>query len=180
MATWHPCDPANDANVGLPHSDDQQPNVSATGGAAPASCHGTPDCRKGLSPCGDPVDLDIEILYRDAVRLSRRCANKDKVCCQVAERSLFLWNNEAIVGLVAQHRVAVVPAVVPALERNARSHWNLAVHNLSINVRKMFQEMDSTLYDQCRSRFEHDEVCIPSSTPTPLVGTKQTFVYGRL
>lgn len=86
----------------------------------------------------------------------------------MAERSLFLWNNEAIVGLVAQHRVAVVPAVVPALERNARSHWNLAVHNLSINVRKMFQEMDSALYDQCRSRFEHDEVwtsCFGNCSP---------------
>lgn len=76
----------------------------------------------------------------------------------MAERSLFLWNNEAVVGLVAQHRGAVVPAVLPALERNARSHWNPAVHGLTVNVRKMFQEMDAQLYEQCRQRFEHEEV----------------------
>jgi len=54
---------------------------------------------------------------------------------QVAERSLFLWNNEYIVSLVAQHRHAVLPLVFPALERNARSHWNPAVHGLTVNVR---------------------------------------------
>lgn len=91
-------------------------------------------------------------LYIDTYFVVRRGA------VQVAERSLFLWNNEAIVGLVAQHRAAVVPAVLPALERNARSHWNPAVHGLTVNVRKMFQEMDGPLYEQCRQRFEHEEV----------------------
>jgi serine/threonine-protein phosphatase 2A regulatory subunit B' len=89
-----------------------------------------------------------------------RCLNSSHF--QVAERSLFLWNNEAIVGLVAQHRGAVVPAVLPALERNARSHWNPAVHGLTVNVRKMFQEMDAPLYDQCRQRFEHEEIDQPA------------------
>jgi serine/threonine-protein phosphatase 2A regulatory subunit B' len=66
---------------------------------------------------------------------------------QVAERALFLWNNDYIVQLVAQNRAAVLACVLPALERNARSHWNLTVHTLSCNVRKMFQEMDAGLYD---------------------------------
>ena len=43
---------------------------------------------------------------------------------QVAERSLFLWNNEYIVSLVAQQRIAVLPLVFAALERNERHHWN--------------------------------------------------------
>ena len=54
---------------------------------------------------------------------------------QVAERSLFLWNNEYLVSLVAQQRHVVLPLVFPALERNARSHWNPAVHGLTFNVR---------------------------------------------
>ena len=58
---------------------------------------------------------------------------------QVAERSLFLWNNEYIVNLVAQHRHQLLPIVLPALEENTNNHWNPAVHGLTCNVRKMFQ-----------------------------------------
>ena len=46
----------------------------------------------------------------------------------MAERSLFLWNNEYIVQLVAQHRETVLPLVIGALEHNAKHHWNPAVH----------------------------------------------------
>jgi len=77
---------------------------------------------------------------------------------QVAERSLFLWNNEYIVSLVAQQRGAVLPLVFAALERNAASHWNPAVHGLTCNVRKMFQDMDEQLYEECRLRYEAEEV----------------------
>ena len=55
-----------------------------------------------------------------------------ETCCaawQVAERSLFLWNNEYIVSLVAQQRTAVLPLVFAALERNERSHWNPQVRS---------------------------------------------------
>jgi serine/threonine-protein phosphatase 2A regulatory subunit B' len=76
---------------------------------------------------------------------------------QVGERSLFLWNNEYIVSLVAGHRGAVLPLVVGALEHNAAHHWNPAVHNLSLNVRKMFQEMDAPLYEECRRAAEAGE-----------------------
>lgn len=84
-----------------------------------------------------------------------KCLNSSHF--QVAERSLFLWNNEYIVSLVAQHRTQVLPRVFPALEANARSHWNPAVHGLTCNVRKMFQEMDEQLYEECRQRFEAEE-----------------------
>jgi serine/threonine-protein phosphatase 2A regulatory subunit B' len=76
---------------------------------------------------------------------------------QVGERSLFLWNNEYIVQLVSQHRSVVLPIVVGALEHNAKHHWNPAVHNLSLNVRKMFQDMDGPLYEECRRRYEDGE-----------------------
>ncbi|CAI5521879.1 unnamed protein product [Closterium sp. Naga37s-1] len=76
---------------------------------------------------------------------------------QVAERTLFLWNNDYIVTLVAQNRAAILPLIFPALERNARSHWNQAVNGLTINVRKMFLEMDQQLYDDCQRHFLEDE-----------------------
>lgn len=56
----------------------------------------------------------------------------------------------------------VLPRVFPALEANARSHWNPAVHGLTCNVRKMFQEMDEQLYEECRQRFEAEEVSRPA------------------
>lgn len=79
------------------------------------------------------------------------------VYSQVAERALFLWNNDHIVSLVAQNRQVVLPLIFSALERNTRSHWNQAVHGLTLNVRKMFLEMDQDLFQECQRKFQEDE-----------------------
>lgn len=71
---------------------------------------------------------------------------------QVAERALFLWNNDQIIGLVALFRQQVLPLVLPALEDNTARHWNPAVHGLTLNVRKMFQELDEGLFEDCLRR----------------------------
>ncbi len=76
---------------------------------------------------------------------------------QVAERALFLWNNDHFVSLVAQNRHVVLPLIFAALERNTRSHWNQAVHGLTLNVRKMFLEMDQELFQECQRKFQEDE-----------------------
>lgn len=80
------------------------------------------------------------------------------VSMQVAERSLFLWNNEYIVSLVAQHRQVILPVVFNALESNARSHWNPAVHGLTSNVKKVFQDMDMNLWRECEAHYQQEEV----------------------
>ncbi len=72
---------------------------------------------------------------------------------QVAERALFLWNNEYIVSLIAQSRDKVLPLVFEALYTNSRAHWNSTVHGLTCNVVKLFMEMDSTLFDQCSNEY---------------------------
>jgi serine/threonine-protein phosphatase 2A regulatory subunit B' len=72
---------------------------------------------------------------------------------QVAERALFLWNNEYIVSLIAQSREKVLPLVFEALYTNSRAHWNSTVHGLTCNVVKLFMEMDSTLFDQCSNEY---------------------------
>ncbi|KAM0875938.1 hypothetical protein ACQ4PT_036490 [Festuca glaucescens] len=56
-----------------------------------------------------------------------RCLNSSHF--QVAERALFLWNNDHI------------------------SHWNQAVHGLTANVRKMFLDMDSELFEECQQQY---------------------------
>merc|ERR1719224_230676 len=70
---------------------------------------------------------------------------------QVAERALFLWNNEYIVSLIARQRDALLPIVFEALYTNSRSHWNSTVHGLTCNVVKLFMEMDPKLFDDCNS-----------------------------
>mmetsp|Transcript_25879 Transcript_25879/g.35704 ORF Transcript_25879/g.35704 Transcript_25879/m.35704 type:complete len:503 (-) Transcript_25879:295-1803(-) len=84
-----------------------------------------------------------------------KCINSSHF--QVGERALFLWNNDYIVSLVAQNRHVVLPVVFGALEKNARSHWNAAVHGLTCNVRKMFMEMDQGLFDECLRQFDEED-----------------------
>lgn len=69
-----------------------------------------------------------------------------QVLVQVAERSLFLWKNEYIVSLISQSKTEILPLIFSSLERNSRDHWNQTVHGLTNNVRKLFMEMDSALF----------------------------------
>uniref|UniRef100_A0A2P2ILN2 Serine/threonine protein phosphatase 2A regulatory subunit n=1 Tax=Rhizophora mucronata TaxID=61149 RepID=A0A2P2ILN2_RHIMU len=84
-------------------------------------------------------------------------------CCissshfQVAERALFLWNNDQIVNLIAHNRHVILPIIFPALEKNMHNHWNQAVLNLTLNVRKMFSEMDDALFLSCVDQFKDEE-----------------------
>ncbi|KAG1346238.1 Serine/threonine protein phosphatase 2A 57 kDa regulatory subunit B' kappa isoform [Cocos nucifera] len=76
---------------------------------------------------------------------------------EVAERALFLWNNDHVISLVAQNRQDIMPLIVPALEKNSQNHWNQAVLNLTMNVRKMLSEMDEELFLACQRKFEEEE-----------------------
>ncbi|GAB4856604.1 hypothetical protein Ancab_014520 [Ancistrocladus abbreviatus] len=84
-----------------------------------------------------------------------RCLNSPHF--QVAERALFLWNNEHIVSLIAQNRNVILPIIFEALEKNIQSHWNQAVHGLTVNVRKMFLDMDVELFEDCQRQYEEKQ-----------------------
>lgn len=84
-----------------------------------------------------------------------RCLNSSHF--QVAERALFLWNNDHIVSLIAQNRSAIFPIIFDALEKNMQGHWNQAVHGLTANVRKMFLDMDSELFEECQQKHAGEE-----------------------
>ncbi|CAH8385633.1 unnamed protein product [Eruca vesicaria subsp. sativa] len=84
-----------------------------------------------------------------------RCLNSSHF--QVAERSLFLWNNEHIVVLIAQNRSVILPIIFASLEKNTESHWNQAVHGLSSNIKRMFMEMDPELFEECEQEYEEKQ-----------------------
>ncbi|KAI4366909.1 hypothetical protein MLD38_022711 [Melastoma candidum] len=76
---------------------------------------------------------------------------------QVAERALFLWNNDRIVELIKQNRGIILPIVFPALEKNTKSHWNQVVQSLTQNVRKIFWDVDRALFEECSAKFKEAE-----------------------
>ncbi|KAL8245182.1 hypothetical protein R6Q59_011440 [Mikania micrantha] len=80
-----------------------------------------------------------------------RCLNSPHF--QVAERALFMWNNEHIVSLIAQNRTVILPIIFEALETNIQGHWNPAVHGLTSNIRKMFLDMDNQLFEECQKQY---------------------------
>merc|ERR550532_551531 len=78
---------------------------------------------------------------------------------QVAERSLFYWNNDFVVKLINQNRHKMFPVIVAALYRNSKQHWNSAVHGLTFNVLKILMEADPQLFDDCSAKHRADEEC---------------------
>ncbi|KAL5210651.1 hypothetical protein ABZP36_006274 [Zizania latifolia] len=84
-----------------------------------------------------------------------RCLNSSHF--QVAERALFLWNNDHIENLIKQNSRVILPIIFPALERNANGHWNQAVQSLTLNVRKLFSDHDVELYGECQRKYEEDK-----------------------
>jgi serine/threonine-protein phosphatase 2A regulatory subunit B' len=51
-----------------------------------------------------------------------RCSSSTQF--QVAERALYLWNNDYIVGLMTDNVKVILPIMFPALYRNSKTHWN--------------------------------------------------------
>ncbi|XP_076896370.1 serine/threonine protein phosphatase 2A 59 kDa regulatory subunit B' gamma isoform-like [Bidens hawaiensis] len=77
---------------------------------------------------------------------------------QVAERALFLWNNDHIRNLIIQNRKVILPIILPALEKNTHGHWNQAVQSLTLNVRKIFSDADQSFFDECLNKHQEDEL----------------------
>ncbi|TKY62107.1 Serine/threonine protein phosphatase 2A 57 kDa regulatory subunit B' beta isoform [Spatholobus suberectus] len=96
---------------------------------------------------------NVVLVINDNLSLS----SSEEENLKVAERALFLWNNEHIVSLIAQNRTVVLPIIFEALEKNIQSHWNQAVHGLTVNVRKMFLEMDAELFEECQRQYAERE-----------------------
>jgi serine/threonine-protein phosphatase 2A regulatory subunit B' len=111
------------------------------------------------------IEPFIEPIFK---RLARSIENEH---FQVAERALFYWNNDLISGLTSSHKQTVFPIIVPVLKRMQDSidkptggdsrqvtqqrsvgscacHWNPTVHSLSLNVIRIFMEIDSDLFNQ--------------------------------
>ncbi|KAE9610499.1 putative protein phosphatase 2A, regulatory B subunit, B56 [Lupinus albus] len=83
---------------------------------------------------------------------------------QVAERALYLWNNDHIESLIRQNRKVILPIIFPALERSGNAHWNQVVQSLTLNVCKIFSNADPELFEECLDNFQKDEAKLKEKT----------------
>nr|CAD7395743.1 unnamed protein product [Timema cristinae] len=78
------------------------------------------------------------------------------LCCQVAERALYYWNNEYIMSLISDNAGEILPIMFPSLYRNSKSHWNKTIHGLIYNALKLFMEMNQKLFDECTQQYKQE------------------------
>lgn len=75
---------------------------------------------------------------------------------QVAERALYMWNNEYVMSLVSDNAKSLLPIMFPALYKNSKNHWNKTIHGLIYNALKVFMEMNQQLFDECTKQYKED------------------------
>ncbi|KAK4401367.1 Serine/threonine protein phosphatase 2A regulatory subunit B' alpha isoform [Sesamum angolense] len=74
---------------------------------------------------------------------------------EVAERALYVWNNERFVKMASQAIHDVFPIIVEGMEKNLKGHWSRSVRQLTENVKEMLEEMEPILYFKCLSQLHH-------------------------
>ncbi|XP_047171329.1 serine/threonine protein phosphatase 2A 57 kDa regulatory subunit B' beta isoform-like [Vigna umbellata] len=68
--------------------------------------------------------------------------------CWVAERALYMWNNEQFVKMALIGTVEVFNVIVEGMEKNLKWHWSKSVRQLTESVKVMLEEMDPDLYSK--------------------------------
>lgn len=96
-----------------------------------------------------PEAIDKEKGFIPLFNLLSRCLGSPHF--QVAERALFLWNNEALMqtGILSKaHAASALPILYTSLQRQAAGHWNPTVETLARNVLKHYEDADPAGYEK--------------------------------
>ncbi|CAI9769787.1 unnamed protein product [Fraxinus pennsylvanica] len=117
------------------------------------------NCQKEVLLIGELEEL-VEIMEPEQHRVLAlplckqitRCLNSCN--SQVAERALYIWNNEQFVKMASQDIEEVFPIVVEGMEKNLKWHWSQSVQQLTENVQEMLEEMEPSLYSKCLSQLD--------------------------
>ncbi|OAF72085.1 hypothetical protein A3Q56_00129 [Intoshia linei] len=89
---------------------------------------------------------EFEIVAADVFKQIAKCV--DSTHFQVAERALYLWNNEIIVGHIATNIKIILPIMYPVLQKNPEDNWNKTTNGLVYNTLKVFMEINQKLFDE--------------------------------
>lgn len=84
-------------------------------------------------------------------------------CCvvsnhfQVAERILFLINNEHVTKMIGESKEMVFEILMKGLLKSSKSHWNQTVQSMTLNVMKSLMEIDSNLFEKLSTKIQKDQ-----------------------
>jgi serine/threonine-protein phosphatase 2A regulatory subunit B' len=71
---------------------------------------------------------------------------------QVAERALYVWNNERFLEMATSGEGTmerILPAFVASIEANLEQHWSKCVQQVTASVKTLLQQVAPDLYDRC-------------------------------
>eukprot|EP01029_Cantina_marsupialis_P028638 TRINITY_DN777804_c0_g1_i1.p1 TRINITY_DN777804_c0_g1~~TRINITY_DN777804_c0_g1_i1.p1 ORF type:complete len:472 (+),score=123.32 TRINITY_DN777804_c0_g1_i1:132-1547(+) len=93
---------------------------------------------------------EINEVIEPIFRVIASCLESDHF--QVAERALYIWNNDSLVQhgcLSVAFCNKVVPIIYGPLCGVAQRHWNPAIEKMATNVVNMYKEYDPVMCDLC-------------------------------
>jgi len=76
---------------------------------------------------------------------------------QVAERILFLINNEQVQKMMSDNKEVVLEIIMKGLTKSSKSHWNSTVQSMAANALKSLTEIDKPLYDSLSAKIASQE-----------------------
>ncbi|KAJ4774917.1 Serine/threonine protein phosphatase 2A 57 kDa regulatory subunit B' beta isoform [Rhynchospora pubera] len=123
------------------------------------------NCQKEVLLIGELEEL-VEVLEpvptqfeKMAVPLCSRITRCLTSCnSQVAERALYIWNNEKFIKLTSNVINEILPLVVAGMESNLNLHWSKSVQQVTTIVKTMLEGMYPDLYSKCIQQLRLQEV----------------------
>ncbi|KAI3834267.1 hypothetical protein MKX03_030074 [Papaver bracteatum] len=118
------------------------------------------NCQKEVLLIGQLEELVENIDPGECKKLAKPLCAQFAKCLnscnsQVAERALYLWNNEQFVKMVTLEMEEVFPEVVQRIEMNLKGHWSRSIRQLTESIKPMLEEMDPIMYSKCVKETEH-------------------------
>jgi hypothetical protein len=111
------------------------------------------------------IEEILDIIPQEQFNLIRPALFKQLAKCissshfQVAERTLFLWNNEYIVSLMRNDNIMEwMSVILPPILDCARKHWNRNVQTMAMAALKILMDIGPGEYDAMIARLEEARV----------------------
>ena len=98
---------------------------------------------------------NLSDVYEDLFKRFANCVVSNHF--QVAERILFLINNEQVQKMITDNKSLNFEILMKGLLKSSTSHWNQTVQNMSQNVMKSLKDIDQALFETLKTKLNKEE-----------------------